>query len=537
MTSIKEVFKNLSNNRKVFLFAVISAFSVFLIVSIQKVYAYYHDSFLSSILANKVGDFDLGDGDMNMMIYRENDEGEYIRVYAIPASYYVFDDSQTSCSIPCNDGTGNCEYSFDTTNRAFSLTSSQKVTCKFYFKQEGPTDIKVNMLIEDASANDTYTYNSKTYRLSDNIPAYGYKYSEHYTCDNGATLTYNAETKKVNVSSTSKTTCYVYFDQVGDPDIIVNTYVQEELNGTTYTKVNSIPSNKTYALNSDKSVCTPVNSGGVAGTITYSGGYINVEANGPQECEVYLDLVEANPLGQYIIDNSISGLEKSKVTGDTLYRFSGTTGNTGINNYICLGTTSKCASGSDEMYRIIGVEPDTGYVKVIKQIKYGDISWDSSTGVTWPSSGAYSTMTTWYNSVSFKSMIVSHSWNIGDFTSGPTTRANALSADTGNTTTANVGMLAVSDYYLAYKGDQNWNSSYSNYTSNWIHLANNGNTIDAEWTMSRYNSSRAWRVGNDGAVYDANMTVSIAVRPVFYLNSTVNRISGSGTSGDPFIVG
>ena len=73
MTSIKEVFKNLSNNRKVFLFAVISAFSVFLIVSIQKVYAYYHDSFLLSILANKVGDFDLGDGDMNMMIYREND--------------------------------------------------------------------------------------------------------------------------------------------------------------------------------------------------------------------------------------------------------------------------------------------------------------------------------------------------------------------------------------------------------------------------------------------------------------------------------
>ena len=73
MTSIKEVFKNLSNNRKVFLFAVISAFSVFLIVSIQKVYAYQHDSFLLSILANKVGDFDLGDGDMNMMIYREND--------------------------------------------------------------------------------------------------------------------------------------------------------------------------------------------------------------------------------------------------------------------------------------------------------------------------------------------------------------------------------------------------------------------------------------------------------------------------------
>ena len=44
-------------------------------------------------------------------------------------------------------------------------------------------------------------------------------------------------------------------------------------------------------------------------------------------------------------------------------------------------------------------------------------------------------------------------------------------------------------------------------------------------------------VNSNGDVSYPAMTFSYAVRPVFYLNSTVNRISGSGTSGDPFIVG
>ena len=293
-----------------------------------------------------------------------------------------------------------------------------------------------------------------------------------------------------------------------------------------------------YTFNSELSGCIDNYGSIIENSLSYyeDTNIITVDTGVTSSCYVYFD-IKNNELGQYIIDNSISGLDKNLIGTDTLYRFSGTSGNTGINNYVCLGTSTKCASGSDNMYRIIGVEPSTGYVKVIKQIKYGsNIYWNSSTGVTWPNSGAYSTMTTWYNSVSFKSMIVSHSWNIGDFTSGPTTRANALSADIGNTTTAYVGMLAVSDYYLAYKGDQNWNSSYSNYTSNWIHLANNGNTSDVEWTMSRYDSYYAWYVVNNGGVYGDLMAYSFAVRPVIYLNSTVNWNSGTGTIDDPFIV-
>lgn len=291
MASRVAIMKNLSKENKKFLLIAISVFALLLIFGIQKTYAYYHSSDGKSILANKVGDFDLGDGDINMMIYRENDNGKFVRVYTVPAAYYTFNDELTSCTIPCNGENDNCEYSFDETNRKFSLAGNQKLTCKFYFEKEwDSSDIDVYILIESDTSDTTYTYNSKNYELNSVIPAYGYKYSEHYTCDNDSTLTYNSETKKVNVSSTTKDKCYVYFNKNGNSDITVNTYVQSKSGSTTYTLVNNIPANKIYTLNSTNSSCTPASTSDTAGTITYEDGYINVDATSKQVCNVYLDL-------------------------------------------------------------------------------------------------------------------------------------------------------------------------------------------------------------------------------------------------------
>lgn len=290
MTSNNAVMKNLFSKNKIFLFGLIGLFIVVLSFGIQKAYAYYHDSITTGLLANKVGDFDLGDGDVNVMIYRENDEGKFVRVYAVPSAYYVFNDELTSCTIPCNDGLGNCEYKYDEVNKAFELTSNKKITCKFYFEKETESDINVYVLVEDASADDTYTYNSKTYALSEVIPAYGYVYTDHYTCTGSGVVTYNSETKKISVATGTKDTCYVYFDKVGNADVTVNTYVQDEYGSETYTAVNSIPANKIYTLNESKSKCTPVATDDAAGEITYTDGYINVSASGQQVCDVYLDL-------------------------------------------------------------------------------------------------------------------------------------------------------------------------------------------------------------------------------------------------------
>lgn len=290
MASINTVMKNLSKKNKTYLLIAISVFVFVLIFGIQKTYAYYHDSITSPVLANKVGDFDTGDGDINMMIYRENDNGKFIRVYAVPAAYYKFNDSLTSCTIPCNDGLGNCEYSFDEANRTFSLSGNQKLTCKFYFEKEASSDIEVYVLLESDTSDTTYRYNSKNYVVNEIIPAYGYIYTEHYTCDNGSTLTYNSETKKINVASPTKDKCYVYFNKNGNSDITVNTYVQNSYGSSAYTLVNYIPANKLYTLNETNSSCTPVNSSDTAGIITYEDGYINVEATSKQVCNVYLNL-------------------------------------------------------------------------------------------------------------------------------------------------------------------------------------------------------------------------------------------------------
>lgn len=287
-SKISTITKNLINKHRVYLFLVISIFVCVLIFGIQKAYAYYHKSVSKGILANKVGDFDLGDGDINMMIFRENEQGKFVRVYAVPADYYVFNDELTFCTIPCNDGLGNCSYSYNDNNRTFDLTSNQKITCKFYFEQEAASDVNIYIMTENA--NGIYTYNSKTYSTSDYIPAYGYVYSEKYECDSEAELTYNAETKKFSVATSTTNTCYVYFNKTGNADIIVNTYVQEEYGSSTYAVVETIPANKIYVLNSSLSKCTAVSSSGTDGVITYEDGYLNVSATEQQVCEAYLDL-------------------------------------------------------------------------------------------------------------------------------------------------------------------------------------------------------------------------------------------------------
>ena len=363
-------------------------------------------------------------------------------------------------------------------------------------------------------------------------------------------LSYNQETNKVTINTRVTSSCYLYFDLDKEAPIVSATVNNNNSTNATIT----ISSNETgtYCVNTSSTV-TDIGNCTFTGNITKdvtvttsiftTGGdyYVHIKDNaGNIGISSKVTITLATPLGQYIIDNSISGLDKTIITGDTLYRFSGTSGNTGINNYVCLGTTSKCASGSDNMYRIIGVEPSTGYIKVIKQTKYGsNIPWHSTTGVTWPSSSSYNTMLTWYNSVSFKNMIVSHSWNIGAignvYDEYVGSRTNVIGFEDNAQKTAYIGILSLTDYYMAYRGDQNWHTNYSNYTNNWINLYNNGSN-EVEWTMTKFDYNYSWIIGNVGNVNSHYVENARAVRPTFFLNSTVNRISGSGTSGDPFIV-
>ena len=93
------------------------------------------------------------------------------------------------------------------------------------------------------------------------------------------------------------------------------------------------------------------------------------------------------------------------------------------------------------------------------------------------------------------------------------------------------------DYYFAYSGGEP--GSYSNAKTAWLHLSkcDSGAPYSYEWTMSRVNSTYTWYVHSTGAAsYGSDMTGMLSVRPVFYLTSDVQYISGDGLESNPFII-
>ena len=101
------------------------------------------------------------------------------------------------------------------------------------------------------------------------------------------------------------------------------------------------------------------------------------------------------------------------------------------------------------------------------------------------------------------------------------------------------------DYYYAYQsGGLNCDisESFSTCANAWIFLGNNdtGNTSTYEWTMTRYgyvgSGYYAWMVSFTGPIYNTVLTDAYVVRPVFFLTSDVNYLSGSGTLSDPILI-
>lgn len=264
-------------------------------------------------------------------------------------------------------------------------------------------------------------------------------------------------------------------------------------------------------------------------------------------------------LYDYLLDNNVTGLHETYIGTDDLYRFSGTTGNSGVKNYICLGTSTKCSVSSANMYRIIGVEPSTGNIKVIRRSSAGSAKWHttdpSSDDLIWTGASLFTTVkNTWYTNLdsNIKKYVVSHKWYIGKVRTGTiqsasSTRANAIADEEASSTTQYVGIMSVSDWLMSYRGDQNyWNDPGT--TNLWIGLDNNGCTPSSsdkchEWTMSRSyvwdatNGLAVWRTNPyDGGLGNYYTSNTFRYRPTYYIDKKTLYVSGTGTSSDPFMV-
>ncbi len=112
-----------------------------------------------------------------------------------------------------------------------------------------------------------------------------------------------------------------------------------------------------------------------------------------------------------------------------------------------------------------------------------------------------------------------------------------------------ISLMYIHDYYLSvgdnidccyYEGKE----TYKKCKLGWMHLSQNDSTVPSpnEWTMSRYGwtpesgYSTAHYIGSDGYPKTSRYIRSYSVRPVFYLNSNIEIMDGSGKENDPFMI-
>ena len=266
--------------------------------------------------------------------------------------------------------------------------------------------------------------------------------------------------------------------------------------------------------------------------------------------------------------------------GDNSYRYAGASDQ--VNNYVCFGSsTTPCPA--DNLYRIIGVFGDK--VKLIKSDYAttallgadGDYSkmytannWDNSAykGNNLANVAAYnwnkSNQNTWSLSnlnktnlnknfitnigADWAAKIADTTWKVGGNTwanigtqPAKTAYQNEIvnpvttnSQDNKTEYSAKIGLMYASDYGFA-AAPSAWTTNLCDYDGeaiknvNWMYMGL------YEWTISRTadDAFSAFFVLNAGRVNNHGAFTVLALRPVFYLASSVNYVSGSGTAADP----
>ncbi len=224
--------------------------------------------------------------------------------------------------------------------------------------------------------------------------------------------------------------------------------------------------------------------------------------------------------------------------GDNSYRYSGAN----LNNYVCFGATGADCQDVNNQYRIIGVF--NNQVKLIKSTIYGNYVWDADSVNAWDASAKpdiYITLnTTYYNILGseWQNLISESTWQVGGIstlgTAKETYDVEVGAGQSGYVETMKIGLMYLSDYGYGASPEKWTTALYEeNYgTDNWLYLGSD------EWLISRSSdtSNYAFVVNSlyGGLVSLYNSLSTNAVRPSFYLESSVVLESGVGTQENPY---
>ncbi len=230
--------------------------------------------------------------------------------------------------------------------------------------------------------------------------------------------------------------------------------------------------------------------------------------------------------------------------GDNSYRYAGASDE--VNNYICLGS-SETTCPDDNLYRIIGVFGEenhevTGHqlVKVVKNTSIGNIAWNTANTNSWANASLNQTLNSTFKTEKLSEIedkIAEVTWKVSGSMRITTTAKTLYTVEITSATkkhTAKIGLMYPTDYGFATPQTY-WSINLDSYRmgayqKDWLNLGTK------EWLLSPYSndSSHAWVVNNDGSVGNyGSVTDTKVVRPTFFLTSSVQYVSGSGTSTDP----
>lgn len=137
---------------------------------------------------------------------------------------------------------------------------------------------------------------------------------------------------------------------------------------------------------------------------------------------------------------------------------------------------------------------------------------------------------------SYGNMVESVYYNTGIAGSYSLSSSNFYAKEIIKQTSENtsIGLMYASDFGYAisgYTGNLSYSSANSQMVNNW--LFGQG----YEWTMTACSSSNPVRVDFIGGLYRINAYYGYAVRPVLYLQSNVNKLSGDGSIASPYTLG
>lgn len=260
-----------NRKRNLIVLGLLILLNLFLITSYYS-YAYYNNYSSFVLIHSKVGNPMANDADYSLQIFLENqnNKGSYLLGEAIPLVGYTYSGYQCT-----NNGT----LIYDDNLKTTYIELKNKDACSIYFNVNQDSDITSILKTESA-------YNSGSYINSSVIPPYGYDYNK-IECENGSTGTFNAEKHYIELSSTNRDICTIYFNKKNTNNT-VKLFLENAYQSGNYINKESFIPDVTYTLNTTKSVCKNNNGEKVNTTIEYINGEIKITGDS-LTCEIYMD--------------------------------------------------------------------------------------------------------------------------------------------------------------------------------------------------------------------------------------------------------